>query len=352
MIRVLSVIHYPFFGGPHNQALRLAEPLRKRGYDTLVVLPDHPGNAFDRLSAGGVEVTQTRLGRLRASRDWRVQRDSLFALVGDVPRLRRLIRREGADLVVLHGLVNPQGGIAATSVGVPVVWQILDTRTPPVLRLAFAPLVRALSSAVMTTGYAVAEEHPGLPRDPARLFSFFPPVDTALFRPDEEERATARSALGWRPEDVVIGCVANVTPQKGLETFVSVAMSVAAARPDVRFALFGSRMSTQDDYARRVLDQAAPLLSRGQLAVENVDGGVELLIRALDVFLATAVLGRRAFQPRSSKRCRPESPSSPLTWELSARHSTTGERAMSSQPATRSCSHVVSSTSSTTPIVA
>ena len=91
LTRVLSVIHSPFFGGPHNQVLRLDAPLRARGYETVAVVPDEPGNAYDRLAAGGVDVVRLPLGRLRARPDWRVQRDSLRTLAGDIPRLSALI---------------------------------------------------------------------------------------------------------------------------------------------------------------------------------------------------------------------------------------------------------------------
>lgn len=289
MIRVLSVIHYPFFGGPHNQVLRLNEPLLKRGFSTLAVLPDQPGNAHERLSAGGVEVVRVPLGRLRARLDWQVQRDTIAAVTGDVPRLSRLIDRKHIDLVVVHGLVNPQAAIAARLSRRPVVWQILDTRTPRVLRIVLAPLVRSLASSVMTTGHAVAEAHVGMPRRPGRLFHFFPPVDTKLFAPDEAERAATRSALGFGPGEIVVGCVANLTPQKGLETFLSVAERISRTRSDVRFALFGSHMETQEAYAAQLLARAEPLRSGGWLVIHDVGANVSRHVRALDVFLATAV---------------------------------------------------------------
>jgi glycosyltransferase involved in cell wall biosynthesis len=288
MIRVLSVIHYPFFGGPHNQLLRLAAPLSERGFSTLAVVPDEPGDAFERLSAAGVEVMKMPLGRLRARLDWRVQRNAIGTLAGDLPRLTRLIRSKQIELVVVHGLVNPQAAIAARLCRRPVVWQILDTRPPPVVRLAFAPLVRALASSVMTTGRAVAEAHRGLPSDAARVFSFFPPVDTRLFAPSDAERNAVRAAFGFDPDNIVVGCVANLTPQKRLETFIAVAESICRMRPDVRFALFGRPMETHMAYAERLLASTAELRRRGRFVVLDVGAEVPRHVRALDVFLATA----------------------------------------------------------------
>jgi glycosyltransferase involved in cell wall biosynthesis len=288
LIRVLSVIHYPAFGGPHNQVLRLDAPLRARGFSTLAVLPDEPGDAFDRLAAAGVEVLRMPLGRVRARLDWRVQLRSLRKLAGDVPRLRALILDQKVDLVVIHGSVNLQSAVAARVCRRPVVVQVLDTRTPRLLRIATAPALRALATTVMTTGHAVADVHPWLPDGPGRRFVFFPPVDTELFRPDDAQREAVRRELGVGPVDVVVGCVANLTPQKELETFVDVAKKLSASRPDVRFALFGRRQATHVDYADRLLESAHGLIEDGRMIIEDIGSDVPRHIRALDVFLATA----------------------------------------------------------------
>ena len=78
------VIHYPFFGGPHNQALRLEQPLSARGMETTVLLPDEPGNAELRLTEGGVDVATIRLHRLRAKLNPGTQLRYLVGFFGDV----------------------------------------------------------------------------------------------------------------------------------------------------------------------------------------------------------------------------------------------------------------------------
>jgi len=289
MIRVLSVLHNPFFGGPQNQVLRLAAPLRERGFSTLAVLPEEAGNAFDRLTEGGIDVVRLPLGRIRKRLDWEVQRKALRTVAGDVPRLRRLIENEGVDLVVVHGLVNPQGAIAARLGRRAVVWQVLETILPRPVRLAYVPIVRLLASAVMSTGQAVADAHPGLPRDPRRLFVFFPPVDTRLFAPDEDDRSAIREALDIRAGEIVVGCVTNFAPLKGLDLFIAVARAVTEARSDVRFALFGRPLETHVEYVDEVLGRADDLQSDGRLIVLDPGREVSRHLRAMDVFLASAI---------------------------------------------------------------
>jgi glycosyltransferase involved in cell wall biosynthesis len=288
MIRVLSVIHYPFFGGPHNMVLLLDGPLRERGFSTLALLPDEPGNAYERMAQAGVQVIRMPLGRARARLNWSVQRHAFATMIGDVPRLARQISSHSIDLVLVHGLVNPQAAIAGRLRRRPVVWQVLDTRTPLAVRLALAPLVRGLASSVMTTGETVARVHPGIPRGRDRLFPFFMPVDTRLFRPDVEARSKTRARLGYGERDVVIGCVANLTPQKRLEAFIEAARNLAESRPGVRFALFGAPMETHADYANRLLADSRDLRESDRLLVRDVGTNVAEHVRALDVFMATA----------------------------------------------------------------
>ena len=83
----LAVIHYPFFGGPHNQALRLARPLRSRNVETTVVLPRDEGNAQARLRAAGVDVIECPLSRLRAQLSPAIQVRYAHSFAADVRRL-------------------------------------------------------------------------------------------------------------------------------------------------------------------------------------------------------------------------------------------------------------------------
>lgn len=222
-MNVLYVIHYRFFGGPQNQALRLAQPLARRGVATVVVLPDEPGNAAERLRAGAVDVVSLPLHRLRAVPDPLLQVRFLASMPEEVATLRRLIRQRSIDVVQVGGLVNPHAAIAARLEGVGVVWQLLDTRAPMMLRRLIMPWVIALADVVMTTGAGVARVHPGAAALGSRLVPFYPPVDTSVFTPGPDHRASARAEFGLGTGGLLVGTVANLNPQKGLEHFIAVA---------------------------------------------------------------------------------------------------------------------------------
>jgi len=287
-VRALSVIHYPFFGGPANQVLRLASPLRELGWENLAVLPDDPGPAVGRLSEAGVETLVMRLGRLRAVRSPAVQLQTAAGLRSDVQRLRGLLRRRPVDVVLIHGILNPQAAIAARLEAVPVVWQILDTRTPAPITRAVMPFVRATGDALMSTGVEVARQHGVDPHDD-RLVPYFPPVDTARCAPSSARRRAARERLGLGDEEVVVGTLGNLTPQKGHEHLIAAAARLRVRHPSLKYRILGAPFETHRAYEgelRRAVE-SSDLTSVFQI-IDPGAGAVDLL-PALDLFVLSSV---------------------------------------------------------------
>jgi glycosyltransferase involved in cell wall biosynthesis len=288
--RFLFVIHYPVFGGPHNQALRLAGPLAERGWETVVLLPDEPGNAATRLQEAGVHVVTAPLVRIRAIPSLRVQMRTVARLRPDVRAIRRAIADEGADLVLLGGLANAQAAFAGRAAQVPVVWQLLDTRMPAALSAAYFPLLARYADSIMVTGHRVARAHPGVPLLRSRTVPFFPPVDRNLFAPSAETRAASRTELGLHGEGAVIGIVGNLSPMKGHGTFLQVAAQVQRLHPDARFLILGADFEYRADYSRSLWEEAERLgLSLGEtLIVRDPADRIPELAQALDVLVVTS----------------------------------------------------------------
>ena len=249
MSSALWISHFPVFGGPHNVALRLNEPLRRLGEETTVLLPDEDGNAAGRLRDGGVPVVKIPLRRLRRSGDPRVHLSLVAGLGPDVLRIRRVLRGGGHDMVVLTGLANPHGAIAARLEGLPLVWQVLDTATPRAVRAATMPLVRRWSDAVMFNGAALVDLHCGDRPPPQPTVLFTGPVDTDRFHPvTADVRAAIRADLGVPPEAPLVGTIANFNPMKGIEWFIRAAAQIHRARPEAWFLISGATYDTHAGY--------------------------------------------------------------------------------------------------------
>lgn len=288
--RRLFVVHFPVFGGPHNEVLRSHAALRERGWDTVVVLPDEHGNAAERLRNGGIDVVQTPLHRMRATPHPRPQLELLGNFRSDVGALRKLIRVHDADLVEIAGLVNPHAAVAARLEHVPVVWKILDSRTPPAVRRALFQLVRRLADAVMFDGEALIRLHTRRRSPVVPFFVYYPPVEMGLFTPSAERALQTRRALGIPDRAPVVGTIANVNPQKGIEYFVRAAAAVFHERDDCWFLHVGAHYETHRAYTAAIRDEISRSgvpKDRFVFAGERTD--VERYYAAMDVKLITSL---------------------------------------------------------------
>lgn len=289
-VHVLSIIHYPLFGGPHNRNIRLASSLGDRGVRTTMLLPQEPGNALQRFRDAEVEVFQLPLGRLRATRNVTRHLWYLARMPYQVKRLREFIRTHGIDVVQLNGLVNPHGAFAAAELGVPVVWQIVDTYAPVPLRRMFLPLLRRYADVIMCTGRAVASEHPGVTSLSERIVFFYPPVDTDEFTANGEVRSAVRRELGFPTSALVIGTLGNICKQKGQHNFVRAAALVKKVIPNARFlVLGGTHGANHDAYLRELwaIAEAAGIKPGRDLVLRDPARRVRDLLQALDVFWMT-----------------------------------------------------------------
>lgn len=252
--RVISVIHFPEFGGPHNQMLRLTAPLAGKGVSSLAVLPR--GSGAERLQAGGVPVENLALGRVRAVKDLRVQAKMAARFPVDVWQLIQLFRRYKPDVVQLSGVMNPHAAIAARVLGIPVTWQLLDTRTPMPLRKFMMRPIRWLSDSLMPIGHNVAAAHPGAESFGDRMVVFYPPVDTEAFRPQPDSDRPLRAELGISADAPVVGVIGNINPQKGHEYFVEAAALVHKLMPEAKFVVAGHIYPNHAAYYQGLLARA------------------------------------------------------------------------------------------------
>ena len=276
-MRVLSVIHNPVYGGAHNELLGQRAGLAAAGWDTVAVLADEPGSSGEaRLRAAGVSVRTLPLARLRATARPGPHLALAAGFAPQVRALRRLIRVERADLVQVHGAINPHGAVAAHLEGVAVCWHLYDMVAPALLRRAVFPLVVRLADSVTTIGRALARAHPGVERLGERLVVTSPPADLQRFAPDPARRAAARAELAVPDGAIVVGPVGNLFPNKGHLHLLDAVERLG--RRDVAVRLLGGASAAHGDYARTV---------RARAGANLVDPGTRVaeLLPAFDVFV-------------------------------------------------------------------
>lgn len=270
--------------------LRISPLLAKHGWHSLVIVPNEDGNAIQRLSGNQCEVISMDLHRLRNKKDPRWALAFAATFYGDIHRLRRVIREKRIDLVLIGGLANPQGAIAARLEGVPVVWQIIDSRTPPPLRILLMSLVRRQADGIMFGGQALVDLHLGSRQIDLPITVCPPGVDTSKFIPSTDRRLKTRLCLGIPQQAHVVGMVANLNPQKGIEYFVRAAAIIAREKPETHFLIVGASYQTQEKYMEFIHSEIETAgLTPDMLTLAGDRADVENFYPAMDVKLITSL---------------------------------------------------------------
>jgi len=289
-VRGLFIVNNPVFGGGQGQLLRLQAPLTARGWDLAAVTPTGADSAT-RLRAGGIEVHELPLHRLRARPDPRLHAAFLGTLPREVAALRRLIRREQVGIVQVHGDTNPHGAIAARLEGVAVVWQLYDTRTPQRLRQVTMPFVTRVADVITTWGERLGREYPGTAGLGERWVPVFPPVDGTQFSPRPGAREAARKELGLSQDAIAVACIGMRNPSKGHDHFVRALGIGRQERSSLVGRILGPASPAHADYERRFRDEAQQLglLDSGALQIADAGSRVPELLPAFDILALTSV---------------------------------------------------------------
>jgi len=108
-------------------------------------------------------------------------------------------------------------------------------RTAWVNRWTQGAVARFVALSEMHKSYIA--KHEGI--DPARIAVIPNGVDVARYGEAREFRDSARALFGYAPDDVVVGILARLRPEKRHEYFLRVAESVSRTRTGLRFLILG-----------------------------------------------------------------------------------------------------------------
>jgi len=257
----------------------VVQHLRPGGIESLVLGMIEAGAAGARQiavsldgEAGQAQAHWPRLGPL-ADRLHFMARPAGLA-PGLVPRLARLFRAEGVDVVQTHH-EGPllYGGLAARLAGARLVhvehdaWHLADPRAA---RLTGA-LIRLLRPARVAVSGAVAAAGEAALGLPFRVIGNA--VDDARFAPGD--RAAARRALGLPPGGPLVVTAARLEPVKGIDLLIA---ALADLPGDIRLAIAGEG----DQHAALAAQAAA--LAPGRVFFLGRCDDMPALYRAADVF--------------------------------------------------------------------
>lgn len=277
--RVVHVITSLEEGGAQAMLLKLLAARREAGGGARVVSLTEVGPIGERIAALGTPVVALRMARGRPS-------------LAAARRLLRLLRELRPDVVqtwMYHA--DLLGGVAASLLGIPVLWGIRndqlfpgDSRLTRLTRRACALLSWWIPARVICNSTAAVRTHARLGYARRKLVVIPNGFDVARFQPSAAARAAVRRELGIPEEAPLVGLVARFHPHKDHATFFAAAAAVSEQVPDVHFVLCGDGVREGDPGLVRLVE--ARLRPRVHLLGRRPD--VERVTAALDVACLTS----------------------------------------------------------------
>jgi glycosyltransferase involved in cell wall biosynthesis len=278
-MKVLYILEDSRFGGMNKMIIDLCAEFRRKN----LLIPHLIIGATDSevlekyLARQGVPYSKVPLGVL--SKNIPALARYAVSFVPDLLRLYRLIRHLRPDLVYANGSQQIKGVLAAKALGRKTIWHMHDTNQPRVL----VGLFRLVARAAGVSGYVSSSER-------TSRFYQLPAANTLVSLPqvNEAEFVTYadRKPYFEKPEPVVV-TVANINPDKGIDTLIHTAAAVQKVRNEVRFKVIGLLPESQKTYWAML----TTLLK--DLAINNIEfmgqqTDVIKLLDQADVYLCTS----------------------------------------------------------------
>jgi glycosyltransferase involved in cell wall biosynthesis len=151
-------------------------------------------------------------------------------------------------------------------------------------------LVDFLAHAIMFDGEGLVELHGGRRAVHAPIFIYYPPVPTDLYSPNRDCAESTRREYGIPLEPPVVGTVANLNPQKGIEHFIRAAAIIHRRCPDAWYLIVGETYRTHTRY-RALLDAelAASGIPKGRVVFAGGTDSPERFYPAMNVKVITSL---------------------------------------------------------------
>ena len=258
------------WGGLEIHLLNLAVQLRARGH--RVIVAGQPGRfVLSRAESLGLETFEATV---RRQDDFR-----------DLARLRGFLRRENVDVIHAHSREDALvPALAARLAGVPV--SVLTWHLPfPFKRRVQGNLILALlHRKLISISESVRQMHLRHGVSPRRLTVIHHGTDVAEFRTLSADPAAVRRSLTLGPEDVAVGIVGRVSPEKGHQDLLNALRQLAPTRPHLRGVVVGD-----GPFEAEVRTLAAALDLTDRIVFAGFREDVGDVINALDMVAVPSV---------------------------------------------------------------
>jgi glycosyltransferase involved in cell wall biosynthesis len=268
-LSVVQVIGNSVIGGAERHLLDLAQGLMPLGVDVEVICP-RPGPLTQQLAAVGIPVQCLEMVRPWPCDEYLLDREALHKLV-------LFLEKKQPDVV--HSHLYPahlHASLAAEETGIAA---IVHTAHTIIVRPGDALLSHVTGAHTIAVSQASARllEDVGVPSE--RIKVIYNGIGSEHFEDDQETRQYTRAALGLGTGPL-IGTVARLSPEKGIDVFLKAVQQVVSVAPEVTVLVIGDGPQTAE---LQRLAQQLSLANTVRFLGTRAD--IPVLNRLLDIFV-------------------------------------------------------------------
>lgn len=147
------------------------------------------------------------------------------------------------------------GGLAAKSLGIPVIWNIRQTALKKGIHKNstrhLAKICACLSGnipvKIVTCAHSAVNWHTKLGYDAGKFIVIPNGVDTDEFKLNLSDRSRIRQELGLNEDDIIVGTAARFSPSKGYDILFKAIENIVSASENIKFIFCGNDIEPQNE---------------------------------------------------------------------------------------------------------
>ncbi|MBU0533482.1 MAG: glycosyltransferase [Candidatus Omnitrophica bacterium] len=257
--------------GARRSLLILLENLDKEKYFPIVLCPKKDGELIKALEEKGIRTEILRLRNWRKIRNIRFIPSLIYSLV-------KLIKKEKINLIHCNEFwVNPYGVISAKITCIPCITHIrtsLDIKKIKNYLLAY-------SDKLITVSNETRKPIEKFPKIFAKTTTVYNGVDIKDFNPNIKGDYVKKE-LNIAPEEIVIGTIGQLYPDKGQKTFIQAASIVLKTYPATKFFIVGE--AKKERYKTQLQDLVDKLGIKDKVIFTDNRNDIPQILASIDIF--------------------------------------------------------------------
>ena len=242
MLKVANIIEEARLGGPQVRVANVACSIKDEVTTTVIMPCDNSKNFVDKLDSCKVRYKLFPLTRV--TKELKVAVKYIVFTLFEIISLVKYFRIKKFDLIHVSGGSWQYKGILAGKISnTKLVWHLNDTSMPWVFRKIFS-LLSTMPDAYIFASERTRDYYSGLIKNYKMEFVIPAPVDTEWFSPNVMVDGDKELIQLWENK-TVIGMVANLSPIKGIDIFIQVAVELNKEFSDFQFVVIGAKSESQ-----------------------------------------------------------------------------------------------------------